>query len=245
MFLCGALHTIRTEATENMWESISTITTALWDGIGSFTGEIGSMAVMVIGMALIIFGTASVLFGRRLHGIFGAMFGLMTGIAIALSPVLNVANIQPLGVQASVLIVVGIVSTIVGMLIWKMMPVVVCAGAFAMLGMLVAQNAGLADEALLIVIAVSAFVGTIVAVAMFDWGVILGTSLTGAVIVCACAAVALRMSNPVGWLVFALYASAGIWQQSRDLQRQRVAREDMQLVYIEADDARGPATQGK
>jgi|GEM_PF-3790451 len=229
-----------------MWESISTITTALWDGIGAFTGDIGTITVMLIGMALVLFGTASVLFGRRLHSIFGAMFGLMTGIAAASSPLINLTSIQPLGLQASVLIAVGIISMITGMLIWKVMPVVVCAGAFAMLGMLVAQNAGLADEGLLIVIGASGLIGMIVAVTMFEWGVIFGTALTGAVIVCACGAVALHMSNPVGWLVFALYASVGIWQQSRDLMRQQLSYAEGQLIYIDAgNEARGPAAQGK
>lgn len=206
-----------------MWESFGSIINAMWDSIGPVSGDIGFLAFSLIGILFILIGTVSVFFGRKLHGIFGAVFGMFLGISVTTSPILNLATLEPAWAQIVVFATVGAIGTIAGVAVWKLMPVLVGAGAFSVMGLMVAQSFGITDATLLIVIFVAAFIGVLLSLAVFDWAIILGTSVVGAMLVCMSAAVVLKLSNPIAWIVFAVYASAGIWQQSRELQRQREA----------------------
>lgn len=194
-----------------------------------FGSAFGSMGAFSVGAVAVVLGLVSIFFGRRLHGPVSIVFGIVAGVMIATSPLPGLTAIQPAWLQMFAILAAGIVSTVVVAVLWRIAPMLAGAGAAVAFCLTMMQGLGFSTTVTLVIVVAFAAAGAILVSKLMDWGLILGSSLAGAVMIGAYATAVLGADNAIGWIVFAALASVGIWHQSRHLQHQR---EEAQAVWL-------------
>lgn len=206
-----------------MWHLIG----QLVDLIQSTMGSKGMVLIAAIGIPLWCAGVVGLFFGRKVHNTAAVIVGIVTGVLLAIQPL---GALQPaqFDLQTVLLAVAfGIAGTLISMLIWRMAPALgialvllaVALGVLPQFGLPPAMQAG-------VIVALGA-VGVLAGLALMEWSLVFSSSLGGALLVCLCLAALLPMSNTAGWLLFAAFASLGIWVQSRALLARRLPSESM------------------
>jgi hypothetical protein len=177
----------------------------------------GAIAIAAIGIPAWCAGIIAIFYGRKLHDTAGIFVGIVAGVLLALQPLGALQATQPHLQIIFISVALGIAGMIGGMLVWRMAPAL----GFALVLMAVALNVlpqfslPLATHAG-IVLALGV-VGVLAGLAFMEWSLVFSSSIAGALLVCLCLAVLLHLSDIAGWLLFAAFASLGIWVQSRDL----------------------------
>jgi hypothetical protein len=126
----------------------------------------------------ILVGIAMLLFGRRLFWVFVAGIGFVSGALLAA----EFLGEQEAWVVLVAAAVVGLVGTVLALLAQKIAIGIAGFLAGGYLGHIIAENMGGGEYAWLVFV-VAGVVGAVLLIALFDWALILLSSLTGAAVV--------------------------------------------------------------
>jgi hypothetical protein len=159
----------------------------------------------------IIAGGALLLFGRRLFWLFVAAVGFVVGARLAA----DVFSGEPEWLIMVIALGVGIIGALVSIFLQRL--VVGIAGFLAGGYVLYLLAFGLEQEALAwIAFFVGGVVGAILVMAVFDWALIILSSLTGATVI----AQNVSLDRPASALLFVVLLVLGIVVQARQLPRE-------------------------
>lgn len=206
-----------------MWQ----LTGQIANLIQTTLGPAGAIAIALVGIPIWCAGIIAIFYGRKLHDAAGIIIGIVAGVLLALQP-LNAVQPAQVDLQRVLLsVVLGIAGMIGSMLMWRMAPALGIALVLVMVALNVLPQFELPQETQTgIVIALGA-AGVLAGLALMDWSLVFSSSFAGALLVSLCLAVLLHVSNTVGWLSFAAFASLGIWVQSRALLARATTAEAM------------------
>lgn len=162
----------------------------------------------------IIIGALLLLLGRRLFWIFVAGVGFLTGLEFA--PTLLPGQSQLIILLVAV--TVAIVGAILAIVLQRV--AIAVAGGFAgaiLVGRLMAAFGWSDPNVVWIATIVGAIVSAIVVSLLFDWALIIFTSLTGALLICD----AITISPSLKWIIGIALVVVGFLVQTLDLRRRR------------------------
>ena len=165
----------------------------------------------------IFVAVAILMLGRRLFWIFVAGIGFVAGMSIAGD------FVQPdrEWVTLAIAVAVGLVGALLAVFVQKLAIVVAGFLAAAFLVQSIAADLGLIGDSLNLAMIVGGVVGAIVASILFDWALIVLSSLAGAALLVD----ALEMDPLLSLVAMMVLATAGIAVQARMLQHDKKAGE--------------------
>lgn len=180
-------------------------------------GPAGAIAIAVIGIPVWCAGIIAIFYGRKLHDAAGALVGIVAGVLLALQPLSTVQPAQPNWQVILFAVALGIAGMIGGLLVWRIAPALGIALVLVMVALNVLPQFGLSMATQAGVVLALGIFGVLAGLALMEWSLVFSSSFAGALLVCLCLSVLLRVSDTAGWLLFAAFASLGIWVQSRGL----------------------------
>ena len=159
----------------------------------------------------ILAGALLLVLGRKLFWLYVAILGFATGLSVAS----RFFQAQPEWVQLTIGIIFGLIGAALAYFFQGIAVAVAgfLAGAYLTLSLAVGPGATPSGDALTwILFLVGGVIGAVLAIMLFDWALIILSSLTGAMMVTE----GLNMAgSPVGWLVVAGLFVLGVIIQSR------------------------------
>ena len=160
----------------------------------------------------ILAGGLLLVFGRKLFWLFVAIIGFATGLAVAS----RFFPTQPEWLQLLIGVAFGLVGAVLAQLFQEVAIAVAgfLAGGYiglSLVGIMAGHTAPSTDTFTWIVFIVSGLIGAALAFMLFDWALILLSSVAGALLVTE----GLKIVGPTGWLVAAGLFVLGVIIQSR------------------------------
>ncbi len=157
----------------------------------------------------IIAGLSLVFFGRRIFWVFVGMIGFIAGMHLA--PM--IAPDQPQWVILVIGIVCGIVGAVLAILLQRVAVAIAGWSAGGILASRLAAEFGLTDPTISwVAFVIGAVIAAVIISLLFDWALIVLTTLSGALLVCD----GLAFPPMVEWMIGAVLVIVGILVQARD-----------------------------
>lgn len=196
-----------------MWQ----LTGQIANLIQTTLGPAGAIAIAAVGIPIWCAGIIAIFYGRKLHDAAGILVGIVVGVLLALQPL---GAMQPAQVDPQIILIsiaFGIAGMVGGMLLWRIAPALGIALVLVMVALNVLPQLGLPQTTQTGIVMAIGIVSVLAGLAWMEWSLVFSSSFAGALLVCLCLSVLLRVSDTTGWLLFAAFASLGIWIQSREL----------------------------
>lgn len=173
---------------------------------------------MLAAILQIIFSVVPLLFGRRLFWVFVAVAGFLLGLALSS----QLLNQQSQFIHLLVGIIVGLVGGYLALTFTKPMAAV---GGFLALGgaaLLLSFPLGLAGSWRWVFFIGAGLIGYLLVIALFDWALIINSSISGATgIAAGVAGLWGALPHALYWVLVVVLLAVGIVYQARELRAGR------------------------
>lgn len=169
---------------------------------------------MLSSIVLILVGLLPLLFGRRIFWLFVGVAGFFLGTTLSQYLLPD----QAVGVRLLLALFVGIIFAGLAIAIQKPMAMIAGFLALGSLGQAIGSQLDGPPWLSWLLFLIFGIIGMILAYMLFDWALIIGSALNGAVVMTSGLTVLLDLTGWVGPLLILVLAAFGIWFQARDLR---------------------------